>query len=61
MSTGENIKDSKKYIGIFVAKSGVGLAKWILQFGADIMVVFPESLRDLIREEIDEMGEYYSE
>lgn len=61
VSTGENIKDSKKYIGIFVAKSGVGLAKWILQFGADIMVVFPESLRDLIRKEIDEMGEYYSE
>lgn len=60
----KEIKDDeqvKKYIGIFVAKSGVGLAKWIMQFGADIKVVFPESLRQLIKAEIDEMSEYYSE
>ena len=57
----KNDEQVKKYIGIFVAKSGVGLAKWIMQFGADIKVVFPESLRQLIKAEIDEMSEYYSE
>lgn len=51
----------KKYIGIFVAKSGVGLAKWILQFGTDVEVVFPKSLRALVKSEIDGMNEYYSE
>ncbi|MGM9535331.1 MAG: helix-turn-helix transcriptional regulator, partial [Intestinibacter sp.] len=35
VDTDDNIKD-KKYIGIFIAKTGIGLAKWILQFGADI-------------------------
>lgn len=61
LSADENQKDSKRYVGIFVAKGGIGLAKWLLQFGTDIRVVFPESLRALVKEEIDEMGEYYSE
>ena len=61
MSTGDIIKDNKIYIGIFIAKSGIGLAKWILQFGTDIKVIFPDSLRSIIKSEIDEMSEYYSE
>lgn len=51
--------ESNKYIGIFVAKNGPGIAKWILQCGSDIEVVYPQSLRDSIKIEINKMKKFY--
>lgn len=50
----------KKYIGVFVAKGGMGIVKWIMQFGVDMEVIFPESVREMIRKEIDSMKDLYS-
>ena len=37
-----------------------GLISWILQFGADIKVTAPESLRDMVKNRIDELKELYN-
>lgn len=54
-------ENKKVYIGIFVAKESVGLAKWLMQFGSDIKVIWPDSLRNLIIDEIEKMRKFYSE
>ena len=50
---------SDRYIGIFVAKYGPGIIKWILQCGSDIEVVYPDSLRETIKDEVKKVEKFY--
>lgn len=51
--------NEKTYIGIFVAKQSIGLAKWIMQFGVDMKVVWPQDLKDLMLDEVNKLREMY--
>ena len=60
---GDNIKiiknNDNSYTGEFIAKTGVGLARWILQLGKDVTVIRPKTLKENIKKEILEMIRLY--
>ena len=51
--------NEKTYIGIFIAKQSIGLAKWIMQFGVDMKVFWPEGLKNLMLDEVNKLHEMY--
>ena len=51
----------KSYVGIFVEKESGDLSKWIMQFGADMKVVWPSNVRNAILSEINKLREIYLE
>lgn len=52
-------KNEKTYIGIFIAKQSIGLAKWIMQFGVDMKLFWPEGLKKLMLDEVNKVREMY--
>lgn len=60
---GRDIKIMKttdnRYRGEFAAKTGIGLARWILQLGKDVRVIRPKTLKEYIKKEILEMIRIY--
>lgn len=54
-------RGEKIYIGIFVAKESMGLTKWLMQFGTDIKVIWPESMRNLMFCQINKLRKFYLE
>ena len=52
-------EDNSSFNGVFIAKIGYGLVRWILQLGSDAVVVEPESLKALIKEEVIKLNEIY--
>lgn len=52
-------EEDKVYIGIFVEKENINLAKWIMQFGVDMKVVWPQNLKGLILSEINKVQKMY--
>lgn len=51
--------NEKTYIGIFIAKQSIGLAKWIMQFGVNMKVFWPEGLKNLMLDEVNKLREMY--
>lgn len=51
--------NEKTYIGIFIAKQSIGLAKWIMQFGVDMKLFWPEGLKKLMLDEVNKVREMY--
>ena len=51
--------NEKAYIGIFIAKQSIGLAKWIMQFGVDMKLFWPEGLKKLMLDEVNKVREMY--
>lgn len=51
--------NEKTYIGIFIAKQSIDLAKWIMQFGVDMKVFWPEGLKKLMLDEVNKVREMY--
>ena len=49
--------NEKTYIGIFIAKQSIGLAKWIMQFGVDMKLFWPEGLKKLMLDEVNKVRE----
>ena len=47
------IQKEKIYIGIFVAKQSDQLTRYIMQFGADMKVVWPQNLKENIKNVVD--------
>ena len=47
------------YIGIFVAKQSEKLTKYIMNFGADMKVVWPQTLKENIKDEISALKQLY--
>jgi predicted DNA-binding transcriptional regulator YafY len=54
-----DINEDNSYNGRFMAKIGEGLVRWILQLGSDGVVVKPEYLRYLIKEEVVKLNNIY--
>lgn len=53
------IQKEKIYIGIFVAKQSDQLTRYIMQFGADMKVVWPQNLKENIKNEIKGLKQLY--
>lgn len=53
------IQKEKIYIGIFVAKQNDQLTRYIMQFGADMKVVWPQNLKENIKNEIKGLKQLY--
>ena len=53
------IQKEKIYIGIFVAKQNDQLTRYIMQFGADMTVVWPQNLKENIKNEIKGLKQLY--
>ena len=51
--------NEKTYIGIFIAKQSIDLAKWIMQFGVDMKLFWPEGLKKLMLDEVNKVREMY--
>ena len=51
--------NEKAYIGIFIAKQSIDLAKWIMQFGVNMKVFWPEGLKNLMLDEVNKLREMY--
>ena len=51
--------NEKTYIGIFIAKQSIDLAKWIMQFGVDMKLFWPERLKKLMLDEVNKVREMY--
>lgn len=51
--------NEKTYIGIFIAKQSISLAKWIMQFGVDMKLFWPEGLKKLMLDEVNKVREMY--
>ena len=51
--------NEKAYIGIFIAKQSIDLAKWIMQFGVNMKVFWPEGLKKLMLDEVNKVREMY--
>lgn len=51
--------NEKTYIGIFIAKQSIDLAKWIMQFGVNMKVFWPEGLKNLMLDEVNKVREMY--
>ncbi|MBU5337388.1 helix-turn-helix transcriptional regulator [Intestinibacter bartlettii] len=49
----------KKYIGIFIAKESPKLARWLMQFGTDMRVIWPQTLENIMIDEIDKLKQFY--
>ncbi|MCR8746231.1 helix-turn-helix transcriptional regulator [Romboutsia lituseburensis] len=54
-----NINDVDSYSGRFMANIGEGLVRWVLQLGSDGVVVKPEYLINLVKEEIVKLNNIY--
>ena len=51
--------NEKTYIGIFIAKQSIDLAKWIMQFGVNMKLFWPEGLKKLMLDEVNKVREMY--
>ncbi|QJA07659.1 WYL domain-containing protein [Romboutsia sp. CE17] len=54
-----DINEDNSYTGRFMAKIGEGLVRWILQLGSDGVIIKPEYLRDLVKEEVVKLNKIY--
>lgn len=52
-------EEENEYIGIFVEKQIGDLSKWIMQFGADMKVVWPSNVKNAILDELKSMLALY--
>lgn len=53
------INNDGSYNGQFIAKVGDGLVRWILQLGRDAIVISPDTLKDSVKKELNEIISLY--
>ncbi|MDF2947427.1 MAG: hypothetical protein K0S51_2106 [Bacillales bacterium] len=61
LSMDMRIIDDKWFEIRFMAKVNEGLVKWVLEWGSEVEVIYPISLRHSLRDEIQKMAEIYKD